>query len=34
MYKDGEKVDEFKSVRELDTLKEFLGKHANTKPVT
>src|SRR5258708_14704870 len=34
LYKDGEMVDEFKSARELDTLKEFLGKHIVTKPTT
>jgi len=32
LYKDGEKVDEFKSNRELDTLKTFLGEHIVTKP--
>jgi thioredoxin domain-containing protein 5 len=34
MYKDGERVEEFFGVREPEFLKEFLGKHANTKPGT
>jgi thioredoxin domain-containing protein 5 len=33
MYKDGAKIDEFKSNRELDILKAFIKKHiADTKP--
>ena len=32
MYKDGKMVDEFKSARELDDLKAFLGKYIVTKP--